>query len=248
MEKINVAELLKDCQTGMELDCTITDGEVIFECVAFSSSYPISVVTKDGFHHKFTKYGEVYSHGLAKCVIFPKGKTTWEGFVPPYEFKDGDIIFTHTSDYYWISIFKQFSGKSCYTYIDLCLYDNDISNDTRCLCHIKEIITQRLATEEEKQKLFQAIKDKGYRWNEETKTLEKITANKFDITTLVPFESRVLVRGNEEADWVPTFWGYKSMTGYVTTFGEWRYCIPYKDNEHLLGTADDCDEHFKTWK
>ena len=39
----------------------------------------------------------------AKCVIFPKGKTTWKGFVPPCQFKDGDII----SNGNYIAIFLQ---------------------------------------------------------------------------------------------------------------------------------------------
>ena len=76
----------------------------------------------------------------------------------------------------------------------------------------------------------------------------KLVPNKFNIDSLVPFESRVLVRGNEGASWIPTFWGYESMTGYVTTFGEWRYCIPYEGNEHLMGKTDDCDKYFKTWE
>lgn len=25
-------------------------------------------------------------------------------------------------------------------------------------------------------------------------------------------------------------------------------CIPYEDNEHLLGTTNDCDEYYKTWE
>ena len=33
----------------------------------------------------------------------------------------------------------------------------------------------RLATEEEKAELFQAVKDNGYRWDEETKKLEKVS-------------------------------------------------------------------------
>ena len=36
-----------------------------------------------------------------------------------------------------------------------------------------DVINMRLATEEEKEKLFKAIKDNGYKWNAETKTLEK---------------------------------------------------------------------------
>lgn len=37
------------------------------------------------------------------------------------------------------------------------------------------------ATEEEKQKLFKAIKDNGYKWNEQTKTLEKVKKNLFEL-------------------------------------------------------------------
>jgi hypothetical protein len=39
----------------------------------------------------------------------------------------------------------------------------------------------RLATEEEKQKLFDAIKANGYKWNAETKTLEKLIEPKFKV-------------------------------------------------------------------
>ena len=39
----------------------------------------------------------------------------------------------------------------------------------------------RLATEEEKQKLFDAIKANGYKWNAKTKTLEKLVEPKFKV-------------------------------------------------------------------
>ena len=37
----------------------------------------------------------------SKCVIFPKGKTTWEGFVPPCKFKDGDILTTNLGSVFY---------------------------------------------------------------------------------------------------------------------------------------------------
>ena len=43
----------------------------------------------------------------------------------------------------------------------------------------------RLATEEEKEKLFQAIKDNGYKWNSETKTLEELIESKEDTDRIV---------------------------------------------------------------
>ena len=305
MEKINVAELLKDCPKGMELDCYLFNRFEFDHIDTDNENYPIvcRAKTLDGEYniHTFTKYGWYSaSFDYSKCVIFPKGKTTWEGFQRP--FKDGDIIFTRTSDDTWVSIFNQFSENSCCTYIDLYIDGNDLFIDTRCLCCIEEIITQRLATEEEKQILFQAIKDNGYKWSEETKTLEdlieepkfkvgdrikhkthisqvnvvteikdthyilddelalpfifqdeyELVPDKFDINTLVSFESRVLVRDNKLQKWSPAIWGFYDsdsqdyqykLVGVIA-----RYCIPYEGNEHLLGKTDDCDEYFKTWK
>ena len=108
-EKINIAELLKDCPKGMELDCTIWD-DVLFDHVDTSRDYPIYIRKKDGTTEFLTKNGEWNFDLGAKCVIFPKGKTTWEGFVPPCEFKDGDILYICTS-IQWICIYKEGGEK-----------------------------------------------------------------------------------------------------------------------------------------
>lgn len=81
----------------------------------------------------------------------------------------------------------------------------------------------------------------------------ELVPNKFDITTLKPFESRVLVRGSNDDIWKPAIWGiyndiYCSAYPYITTYGATCQCIPYEDNQHLLGTTNDCDEYFKTWE
>jgi hypothetical protein len=159
----------------------------------------------------------------------------------------------------------------------------------------------RFATEEEKEKLFNAIKDNGYKWNAETKTLEKLgklkfkvgdrirhkengnilkivdidmsdstyccgldyvwvadqdnyelVPDKFDINTLIPFESRVLVRDNDYDEWKGAFWSHlrqKADIKYDTIRGVYRQCIPYNDDtKHLLGKTNSCDEYFKNWK
>ena len=292
MEKINIAELLKDCPKGMELDCTMFD-DVKFIRVE-EADKPICIRTGDIYHY-LTQFGTWTFDDNAKCVIFPKGKTTWEGFQRP--FVDGDIILTHTTDFTWASIFKQFSGNGCCTYVDLCVNDNDLICAPR-LCDVDEIKGQRLATKDEIEMLFRAIEDRGYKWNAETRTLEKLLKfkvgdrikhknsgvyctlgeysegisayrtsiglslthkdsehwelfpipDKFDITTLIPFESKVLVRNDEGQYWIPAFWGCKRADGYATTFGWCKYCIPFEGNEYLLETNKDCDEHFKTWK
>lgn len=156
--KINIANLLKDCPRGMELDCTMYE-DVYFDYVDECNIIHCYIQHET---HKtsltFNQHGTPNSDIKSKCVIFPKGKTTWEGFHKPFE--DGDIVISDHGD---IHISKDNSSSYC------CKRQNYF--DATITTHVK---FDRLATEEEKQKLFDAIKDNGYKWNEETKTLEKL--------------------------------------------------------------------------
>lgn len=185
--KINVAELLKDCPPGMELDCTMYEGVVTFVKIDKYSSYPIVISVQhngDITICQLTQTGQSCISSYTKCVIFPKGKTTWEGFVPPCKFKDGDILYIDcTGDECsykhnkYIFILKEISdGKIyCYCYIDeVNKYKNFNISWLSDMTY-----TPRFATEEEKQKLFDAIRENGYKWNSETKTLEKLMEPNF---------------------------------------------------------------------
>lgn len=88
-----------------------------------------------------------------------------------------------------------------------------------------------------------AIGDEG--WYE-------LVIDKFDISKLIPFESRVLVRNANNKVWRPTIFGCymkdKYEPFYVLGGTGWKQCIPYEDNQHLLGKTDDCNEYYKTWE
>lgn len=308
MNKINIAELLKDCPKGMKLDCTMYE-DVYFDyvdelnmihCYIQHETYRTSLT--------FNQHGTPNSNTKSKCVIFPKGKTTWEGFVPPCKFKDGDVIFTHANclkvglGNTWISIFQEKRNGGVATYVDMREDGEDYYDyigSKGLLCMDKDIMRQRFATEEEKAKLFQAIKDNGYKWNAETKTLEKLVEprfkvgdkikhkektrwvctirrvediyyvdghpmcytlpfgkqdeyellpNKFDVTTLKPFD-KVLVRETNEDRWLIDFYAfYNEIQEFSCVKGMYEQCIPYEGNEHLFLSFDDCDEYFKTWE
>ena len=308
MGKLNIAELLKDCPKGMELDCTLfTDNCLEFnDIVNTNKLFPIRCHIKDPnggytvFH--FTKHGCLLNSPFAKCIIFPKDKTTWEGFQRP--FKDGDIVAIDSDGGAQVFIFKEYIDADggfayCYAMLD----DNGVLD-----LEFGHYYVTRFATEGEKQKLFDAIKKNGYKWNAETKTLEKLiepkfkvgdtiksicsqikykvtdirddvyiihnsgdkfgyhisfkeennyelVPNKFDITTLKPFESRVLVRHNDDNKWGGAFFSYidgdfhSHCYKFVTTAGKsYPKMIPYEGNEYLLGTANDCDNFYKTWE
>lgn len=174
--KINLVEVLKDCPSGMELNCTMFE-RVEFDGIVDNEQLPIRCRIKNpdgGYNvYNFTKHGNWIDTAFAKCVIFPKGKTTWEGFHRP--FKDGDII----SDGFFdtICIFKG-EGRIKGTVDFYCgisdtdeLFIKDVKDQDE---HFGEIYEYKFATEEEKEKLFNAIKDNGYKWNAETKTLETL--------------------------------------------------------------------------
>lgn len=186
MEKINIAELLKDCPQGMELDCTMFD-DVTFVGVNNQRGFPIEIKV-NGSHTKYlTKegcYHRIDCIPSAKCVIFPKNKTTWEGFEPPCEFKEGDIIFIKSkkSGVGLISIYKNESSHLFYGHCSVSLDTGNFYPDTtQGLIHKNDISISRLATEEEQEKIFQVIRDNGYRWNAETKVLEKLIVPKFKL-------------------------------------------------------------------
>lgn len=383
-EKINIAEILKDCPKGMELDCTIWEN-VVFDHIDMKSDYPIYIKKMGGEKEYLTEDGRFNFDLGAKCVIFPKGKTTWEGFQKP--FKDGDVVVSKSGC--WIGIVKsynvcdetynvyvafenwggnyinilvdiklemyrlateeekekffkaiqdngyQWDHKTKTLYMpefkdgDVCtgkvngnlvifIYKNRI-NTTLVKSHFVLYVRVgfcknccialkaeeiKFATEEEKQELFKAIQDNGYRWDADTKTLRvvgklgklkfkvgdvvqdkegnkvkiteivhecgcylykteidneigkiyfdedndwEVVQNKFDITTLKPFD-KVLVRQDDELKWVIDFFGFPKEGCYYTT-GNHAYvqCIPYEENKHLLGTTNDCDDFYKNW-
>lgn len=176
--KINIAELLKDCPKGMELDCTMFD-EVTLLGVT-DSRFPIKIAIGDYRYRYLTETGG-YANDMipeSKCIIFPKGKTTWEGFVPPCKFKDGDIIADNRNN---IAIYKkmQYYGNLADYYCGYRNFDKRFLVDSKIDGHFGSIEELHLATEEEEQKLFDAIKANGYEWNSETRTLMKLAKPRF---------------------------------------------------------------------
>lgn len=162
--RINVAELLRNCPRGMKLDCAMFEN-LYFDYIddSLNNPYPILCYGKTNEARnvvRFSKYGTYTLNSNAKCVIFPKDKTSWEGFVPPYEFRDGDIVCTTLNS---IAIIKDKYGA------DYTVYCGVMEDDDFYL--YVAVTPMRLATEEEKKRLLQAIKDNGYKWDAERKCL-----------------------------------------------------------------------------
>ena len=290
--KINIAELLKDCPQGMELYSPIF-GEVYLDEIRPHLAIVVTTNKEQGdFKEEFLYDGRYGMNG--ECMLFPsKNKTTWEGFQRP--FKDGDVVFYDNC----VSIFKEWGDETLFrNYVKVDISGGQLTLCARTSSFGKGIKREaRLATEEEKQKLFDAIKVNGYKWNPDTKTLEKLpkfkvgdrvkhisactvgivvkvadkgyhidypkgegvcyvsftlekdyelAPNKFDITTLKPFD-KVLMRSSNAREWVGTFYSHYSNNKFYGCGMCCDQCIPYEHNEHLRGTTNDCDDFYKTW-
>jgi hypothetical protein len=166
----------------MELDCLMYDN-VYFKCIREHAVYPIVCYTIDSKGETeeitFNWYGKYALLDTAKCVIFPKGKTTWEGFQRLFE--PGDIVITDNNEHAFIYSGENDKFWECYCGVycgtrNICINSKQWSDRQHKL---------RLATKKEIEKLFQVIKDNGYKWNPETKTLEKLIEPEFKVSDTI---------------------------------------------------------------
>lgn len=156
------------------------------------------------------------------------------------EFKDGDVLFVKCKDTAFIEIFNCFknNGDLCdYVSLDTTTHELDISGKYKIF---KENIMEiRLATEEEKLQLFNAIlakKDKT--WDAEKKMIVDLKPK----WTPKPFD-KVLVRDSKSSKWRANLFSHKNVNEpYYCVYASWNYCIPYEGNEHLLGTTNNVED------
>lgn len=299
-EKMNIAEILKDSPKGTKLYSPLY-GECEFNRIYEREGKKCVEIRFNTKKIYLNEYGRYFYSSKGECLLFPsRDQRDWAKFQRP--FKDGDILVGQNAACSYMFIYNGCQNKNNIDYY-ACL----TSLDKFRVHSFADKSNIRFATEEEKEKLFQAIKENGYEWNDETKTLEKLVKpkfkvgdkirhkishqlyiivdleddkyitetkqfiwfnyqnsfelvpNKFDITTLVPFESKVLVRDNnsyEDIDdgsdiWRPAIFGMYaeriSLPFCVVGGIYFKQCVPYKGNEHLLGTDKDCNKFYKIW-
>ena len=161
------------------------------------------------------------------------------------EFKDGDIVYMGNAWNEYIGIIKnRTSGNQIETYAH-CHKDSKEEAVLGLWLNKNDSDELRLATNSEKQQLFDALAKEGKAWDAETKTLEDLPKK----CEFKPFD-KVLVRNTDTEEWFPGFfekfyrtWNYpyhimnlRSMTDF-----SFKQCIPYEGNGHLLGTTKDVE-------
>ena len=176
---------------------------------------------------------------IEQQIIEERKKAEWEP-------QDGDVCYAENIDGYCTPFIYRHTGlnrTAFYAAFDkwgnvLIYHGNAISKETMKML--------RPATEEERQRLFDAIAKEGRRWNAEKKVVEDIPK---------PYEFRkgepVLVRSELTDRWYIAVYQGKSDSpdrpylisdGTMSDF-EVSCIIPYNEKTmHLLGTAEDYRE------
>lgn len=153
------------------------------------------------------------------------------------EFKDGDIIKMTWDKYSAIAIFWEYSnfGKGFDSHVFFNINTKIIEYNIHG--HTLQDMILRLATEEEKQQLFDTLAKEGKAWDAEKKKIMYLKPK----VELRPFD-KVLVRDSKSDNWRANLFGYIDKDEYYhCVYANWVYCIPYAGNESLLGTTKDVE-------
>jgi hypothetical protein len=150
------------------------------------------------------------------------------------EFKDGDIVVAEEDNYYDKVIFiatikDDIVSKAL---INARYEDYGVHYNEYRFGHNRSL---RLATDSEKQQLFDALEKEGKAWDAKKKQIVDLKPK----VELKPFD-RVLVRDSKSDEWCANLFSYKNVNEpYYCVYASWNYCIPYEGNEHLLGTKNN---------
>lgn len=152
------------------------------------------------------------------------------------EFKDGDILVAEEDNYYDKVIFIAAIKDAIVSkaLINVRYEDYEVNYNEYRFGRNRNL---RLATDSEKQQLFDALTKEGKYWDAEKRQVVDLKEHQFK-----PFE-KVLVRDSYDDMWRASFFSHiKEDNGrYVTTCFTWKFCIPYEGNEHLLGTTNNVE-------
>ena len=153
------------------------------------------------------------------------------------EFKDGDIVYMGNAWNEYIGIIKnRTSGNQIETYAH-CHKDSKEEAVLGLWLNKNDSDELRLATNSEKQQLFDALAKKGKAWDAEKKQIVDLKPK----VELKPFD-KVLIRDFGSQAWQVSLFGYKDANNYYCCNGScWNQCIPYEGNESLLGTTKDVE-------
>ena len=228
--------------------------------VLISSDYGFVCIFKEWASDDYTKFNGCYFDGMPNASTAKYSKldnNTAYGYIREIEnrcggklnletleiekktkFEDGDIAFAdygNRQDVFIVSD-KTNLSEGYNSFISLDLSGLTLNMGCRTSFFRSDLCKLRLATEEEKKQLFDALAKKGKAWDAEKKQIVDLKPK----CEFKPFD-KVVVRDTEYSTWCADFFSHIDVDyRYACVGATWSFCIPYnKETAHLLGTTDD---------
>lgn len=233
--KINIAEILKDCQRGMKLYSPIY-GEIELLKVNSNYTYPINITIGIDSTGTFTSDGRLYEqYHSAECILFPSSEMRdWSKF-----FKRGDVV--RSIDDGTQAVFKGWESDDYTSFYASIVHHAEVDEwDEDVVFAVESFYKES----EEFARGFIVDAEEHYngKYNPDTLQVESVKPE----CPFKPFD-KVLVRDCEEHEWYANCFSHyrgKDKDFPYACFGNnFRYCIPYNEHTvHLLGTRDPYTE------
>lgn len=229
--KINIAEILKDCPKGMKLYSPLL-GKVTFEELTPACSFPIKVIYNQESCYAFSKTGLYYPREGAECLLFTSSEMRdWKRF-----FKRGDIVIKDGSD-----MAAVFDGWANDAYTEFNTTVNLYRNNNTGEEEVCKTLLFRKATPLERNQFIGIVERilKG-KYNPETLQVKPI---KPEVPfNLKPFD-KILVRDDLNQKWTINMFSHydpeEDDYHYVCVSSQYRYCLPYNEQTaYLVGTKE----------
>ena len=242
MGKSKILKVLEKVPSGTKLYSTAF-GNLEFESIIEAwGNTRIELIEDNRDRRTYLPDGRYRKEG--EVTLYPSREMRdWDKFA----WKKGDVLVNKDRDAH--IIFEKFTDDTYTTFTGRHYYMNDGKNKdaARACCNVStECYT--LEKEDVAQSYINGLEKRlGGKLNHNTLEIEKpkfkdgsdIPEHKFE-----PFE-KVLVRDEKTDKWTVDLYGFEEKEdgyNYQCVGGCFVYCIPYKGNEHLLGTTKDPEE------
>ena len=242
MGKSKILKVLEKVPSGTKLYSTAF-GNLEFESIIEAwGNTRIELIEDNRDRRTYLPDGRYRKEG--EVTLYPSREMRdWDKFA----WKKGDVLVNKDRDAH--IIFEKFTDDTYTTFTGRHYYMNDGKNkDAARACFNVSTECYTLETEDVAQSYINGLEKRlGGKLNHNTLEIEKpkfkdgsdIPEHKFE-----PFE-KVLVRDEKTDKWTVDLYGFEEKEdgyNYQCVGGCFVYCIPYKGNEHLLGTTKDPEE------
>lgn len=210
--------------------------------VEFIGINPVNNIMLNAFDGKHIIYPDGKYTEKGEVILFPsKENKDWNSLI---KFKKGDVICSRCLPNL-LAVFNHYKPDGVIVYSALLYSDDDLKIKLDTGLGTQSSV--RLTDEVGQKRMIEALSKIGYIID----SYGNIVPKKFNIKELKPFD-KVLVRDNDSGNskWrIGTYSFYDENIKLFICECYWNQCIPYNDDtKHLLGTNNDCPEHYKNWK